>query len=201
MPQPEFHLDTPIALGLQRYLKLLEETLQLKQPIEVYLAGGMAAHLYTAKRVTTDIDAEFPPRMLRPTDLWITVDLGTGRPEKIYLDTNYNGPLGMIHEDYQADSIPLDLGLEKIHLRVLSPVDLAVSKISRLADTDKQDIRDLVAAGLTTTNEIVRRASEALSYAIGNPGPMRMNIRDAVEIARKAEAERAANWHSKPPSP
>lgn len=197
MPQFEFHLDTPLAQGLKRYFQLLEERLQLKKPIEVYLAGGMAAHLYTAKRVTTDIDAEFPARTLRPTDLWISVDLGTGKPEKIYLDTNYNGPLGMMHEDYQADAIPLDLGLQNIQLRVLSPVDLAVSKISRLADPDKEDIRDLVAAGLTTANEIVRRATEALSYAIGNPGPMRMNIRDAVEIARKAEADASR----KPPQP
>ena len=74
---------------------------------------------------------------------------------------------------------------------MLSPVDLAVSKISRLADPDKEDIHDLVSAGLTGGDEIESRAEEALKGYIGNVSSLRLNIRDALEIARRAERERA----------
>ena len=42
----------------------------------------------------------------------------------------------------------MDLGLQQLRVHVLSPTDLAVSKISRLANHDREDIRSLVAAGL-----------------------------------------------------
>jgi hypothetical protein len=39
----------------------------------VYLADGMAVHLYTANRVTTDVDAEFGGRVHLPNDLMVEV--------------------------------------------------------------------------------------------------------------------------------
>lgn len=45
---------------------------------------------------------------------------------------------------------------------VLSPVDLAVSKIARFADNDKEDIAALVRLGLTTADEVEQRATSAL---------------------------------------
>lgn len=59
-----FHTHTALALGLKEIFKQLAERLELRSPIDVYLAGGMAVHLYTASRVTTDIDAEFGSRVL-----------------------------------------------------------------------------------------------------------------------------------------
>lgn len=192
MSQPELLLDTPLAKALRRYFQLLEQRLELSRPVTAYLAGGMAAHLYTGQRVTTDIDAEFSQRMFLPTaDLWVSADLGDGRTEKVYLDTNYNGTLGLMHEDAHKDAIPLDLGLRMLDVRILTPVDLAVSKISRFGDRDKQDIHDLVVAGLTSAKEIEQRASQALDYVVGNPKMLRLNIQDAVTTARAAENQRA----------
>jgi hypothetical protein len=37
----------------------------------------------------------------------------------------------------------VDLGLAHIKVNVLSPVDLAMSKIARLTDTDRDDIETL----------------------------------------------------------
>ncbi|MGN6085104.1 DUF6036 family nucleotidyltransferase [Trinickia sp.] len=73
-----------------------------------------------------------------------------------------------MHEDYQADSRPVYLGLGSIRVNVLSPVDLAVSKIARLTDNDREAIRELVLLGLTDADEIEDRATEALSgYVVG----------------------------------
>jgi hypothetical protein len=53
-------------------------------------------------------------------------------------------------------------------LFVLSPVDLAVSKIARLADNDREDIQALVRLGLTTAQAIEQRATSALAGYVGN---------------------------------
>jgi hypothetical protein len=140
-----FHTHTVLAEGLRKLFGQLEARLALNRPLAVYLAGGMAVHLYTANRVTTDVDAEFGARVLIPNDLMVEVTLEDGSPQVIYLDTNYNSTFALMHEDYQDEAIPVDLGLDKIKLYVLSPVDLAVSKIARLADNDREDIQELAA--------------------------------------------------------
>ncbi|WP_454765547.1 DUF6036 family nucleotidyltransferase [Cupriavidus campinensis] len=187
LPQTLFHTHTALAEGLRELLKQLEGRLSLRKPLTVYLAGGMAVHLYTASRVTTDVDAEFSGRVMLPQDLLVEVTLEDSSTQVIYLDTNYNSTFALMHEDYQEDSIPVDLGLEQIRVRVLSPTDLAVSKIARLADNDREDIQALVAAGLTSADEIEARATDALGGYVGGVEMLRANLRDAVAIARKAE--------------
>ena len=186
-----FHTRTALAKGLHDLFKQLEQRLSLSKPLTVYLAGGMAVHLYTANRVTTDVDAEFSGRIIIPNDLMVEITLEDGSPQLIYLDTNYNSTFALMHEDYQDDAIPVDLGLEHIQVRVLSPVDLAVSKIARLADNDREDIQALVRLGLTTANEIEQRARSALEGYIGVQAMLMVNLRDALVIARDAEGQRA----------
>jgi hypothetical protein len=50
----------------------------------------MAVHLYTAERVTFDINAEFAARLVLPNDVFIEITLEDGSSQVIYLDTNYN---------------------------------------------------------------------------------------------------------------
>lgn len=182
-----FYTHTALAEGLRQLLKELEGRLALQKPLTVYLAGGMAVHLYTASRVTTDVDAEFAGRVVLPQDLLVELKLEDGSPQVIYLDTNYNPTFALMHEDYQEDSIPVDLGLEQIRVRVLSPTDLAVSKIARLADNDREDIRALVAEGLTSSKAIEERATEALAGFVGGIQMLRANLKDALSIAREEE--------------
>jgi len=108
----------------------------------------------------------------------------------IFFDTNYNSTFALMHEDYQDDSLPVDLGAGYLRLRVLSPVDLAVSKISRLAENDKEDIAALVRLGLTSADEIERRAQSALGGYVGGQAMLLLNLRDALVVARRAEFER-----------
>lgn len=187
--KPEFHTHTALATGLQALLRQLEERLALSQTVNVYLAGGMAVHLYTANRVTTDVDAEFGGRLLLPNDLMVEVTLEDGSPQVVYLDTNYNPTFALLHPDYLDDALPVDLGLQQLQVRVLSPVDLAVSKIARLADNDKDDIAALVRHGLTNADEIEQRANAALAGYIGGQAMLRLNLRDALALARAAAVD------------
>lgn len=124
-----------------------------------------------------------------PNDLVVGVTLEDGSKELVYLDTNYNSTFALMHEDYQLDALPVDLDSGQIQLFVLSPVDLAVSKIARLAESDREDIEALVRAGLTSADEIKARAQSALGGYVGGLEMIRANLRDAVDIARQAERE------------
>jgi hypothetical protein len=186
---PQLHTNTPLASGLGMLLRLLGERLALRMPVNVYLAGGMAVHLYTAARVTTDVDAEFGARLFLPPDLMVDVVLEDGTRQVLYLDTNYNSTFALMHEDYLRDAIPVDLAVENFRLFVLSPVDLAVSKIARFADNDRDDICALVRLGLTTANAIEARASDALVGYVGGRAMLELNLRDALVLARAAEPQ------------
>ena len=194
---PPFHMHTALAQGLKALLRQLEERLALQSPLKVFLAGGMAVHLYTASRVTTDVDAEFGSRVFLPSDLVVDVRLEDGTRELLYFDTNYNATFALMHEDYLDDAIALDMGVPQIRLYVLLPLDLAVSKIARFADNDKEDIAGLVRLGLTTANEIEQRATQAMAGYVGGLPMLRLNLRDAVALARQAEAERGAGGNSR----
>lgn len=184
-----FHTGTALAQGLKMLFQRLEARLALNVPIRVFLAGGMAVHLYTAGRVTTDVDAEFGSRILLPNDLVIEIELEDGTPQLVYLDTNYNPTFALMHEDYQKDAIPVDLGLAWFRVAVLSPCDLAVSKIARFAENDREDIAMLVRLGLTNASEIEQRALSALGAYVGGQAMLMLNLRDAVALAQRAEVE------------
>ena len=81
LDRPIFQTQTVLAKGLRELFRQLEERLALSQTLNVYLAGGMAVHLYTASRVTTDVDAEFGARVLIPNDLIVEVTLEDGTPQ------------------------------------------------------------------------------------------------------------------------
>ena len=183
-----FHTGTALAQGLRELLKQLEERLSLAKPLTMYLAGGMAVHLYTSERVTTDVDAEYSARVHIPDDVMVTINLEDGTPQVIYLDKNYNSSFALMHEDYQDDSIPVDFGLKHVVVRVLQPVDLAVSKIARLAENDREDIASLVRLGLTNANQIEQRASAAIAGFVGGQSSLLVNLKDALSLVRSVQA-------------
>lgn len=148
-------------------------------------------HLYTGSRFTTDVDAEFDARILLPSDLAVNVELEDGKDQLIYLDTNYNPTFALMHEEYQADARPLDLGTKMLRLHILSPVDLAVSKLSRFAGNDQEDIIALVSAGRTDAKSIDSRAREAMSGYVGNTSVLLSHLEAAVRLSIAAEASRA----------
>lgn len=189
---PQLHTRTALANGLRVLLRQLEERLALSAPLNVYLAGGMAVHLYTASRVTADVDAEFGGRVHLPNDLVVELTLEDGAQQILYLDTSFNSTFALVHEDYLDDAVTVDLGMDQLRVHVLSPVDLAVSKIARFAGNDQEDIAALVRRGLTTADEIERRATSALAGYVGGQAMLRMNLRDAVALAREAERQGAA---------
>lgn len=181
--QYSLHLDTDLSNGLQKLLEKLESALGLTRPMNMYIAGGMAAHLYTGVRSTTDVDAEFGGKVFVPDDL--TFELPNG--EILYLDKNYNSTFALMHEDYLEDAVLVPLKLCHLVVHILSPVDLAVSKIARYADQDKADISSLAAAGLISSSEVASRAEDALVGFVGTVSTLKLNIDNAVKLIDDCE--------------
>lgn len=180
----EFATWTDLAGGLRQLVEQIEQRTGLREPVRMVIAGGMAVHLYTAARVTTDVDAEFSKRILLPSDLMVV----TGEGNMLYLDPNYNSTFALMHEDYLDDAVPVPLGTELVHVHVLSPVDLIVSKIARYSDPDKDDIASLIARFHMTAQQIETRAEEALGGYVGNTDYLRMNLRDVLASAVRINA-------------
>ena len=162
---------------------------KLALPVRMYVAGGAASHFYTARRMTDDVDATFSHRMLLPEDLDISYRDADGKARLLYFDRQYNDTFGLLHENAHKDSIPLKIdGIDSkvIEVRLLSPVDLTVSKLSRFAEHDQEDIKALAAAGLLNSKDLRKRAEEALRHYIGNPEPIKTSITFAGRMVGKS---------------
>lgn len=184
----KFH-ESSLTNGLKSLFQKLESELNLQNDVKAYIAGGMAVHIYTGERVTFDVDAEFCFRFLMPKDLFVEIQDDKNNSQLLFFDTNYNPMFSLMHENYIDDAILLKLGTTKIKTYLLSPTDLAISKIARFSPNDKSDIAALVRRKLTTSAEIEVRASEALNGYIGNHDSIIYNIRDAINMTKRIESD------------
>lgn len=151
-------------------------------PISMYIAGGAALFLHVGERATEDVDAAFSRRILLEGPFNASYQDEYGQTRLVYLDRNYNDTLSLMHEDAQQDSIPVMVdGVDGkvLDVRVLTPTDLAVSKLSRFSEQDRDDIIQLAKRKLITSTAVKQRAQEALGGYVGN---MEM-VQHTVEIA------------------
>ncbi len=160
-------------------------------PVHMYLAGGAALYFYTGERVTQDIDAAFSKRIALPDKLDVSYRDADGAAQLLYLDRQYSDTLALIHEDAYRDSEPLALpGLEPelLGVRLLTPTDLAVTKIRRFTSQDRDDIAALARRGLVHSAPLRIRAEEAVASFIGDTTRLRGNIETACRIVADVES-------------
>jgi hypothetical protein len=164
----------------------------LKEPIKMYLAGGMAVNFYTGYRPTVDIGASFSHRLLLPKaeNLVVSYEGADGKPKVVYFDMNYSTSFALMHSDFEKDAYRVE-GNEfqdpKIELHIIAPVDLALSKIARLEENDKEDIAALARHNLIDPRSLEDRAAIAMDYYIGDRSMLLLNLKEAVDIARTAK--------------
>jgi hypothetical protein len=164
----------------------------LPKPIRMYLAGGMAVHFYTGYRSTVDVDASFSHRLLLPKaeDLVVAYKGADGKPRMIYFDVNYNSSFALTHPDFEKDALRAE-GSEfadsKIDLHILSPIDLALAKVSRFERNDREDIAELARRNLIDAQELAKRAAEAVEYYVGNSNLLQINLKEAADIIRASQ--------------
>lgn len=90
-----------------------------------------------------------------------------------------------MHEEAHEDSVPLTLaGIDprRLPVRLLTPLDLAVSKRSRFSDQDRNDIATLARHGLIDASSLRRRPVQALAGYVGAIARVRGSIESACCI-------------------
>jgi hypothetical protein len=155
----------------------------------MYVAGGAALHFHTGERISEDIDAVFSRRIVLPDNLEVAYRDADGAARLLYFDRQYNDSFALLHEDSHDDSVPLTLpGVDPgiVDVRLLSPLDLAVSKIARLSDQDREDIAALARRGLITANGLRSRAEESMAGYVGDLDRLRNSIHIAINIVQEA---------------
>ena len=159
-------------------------------PIKMYVAGGAALHFYTGERVSRDISAVFSHRITLPEDLEVSYRDADGAARLLYFDRQYNDTFALMHEDAYDDSIPLtlkDVDAHILDIRLLSALDLAVSKISRFSSQDREDITSLAKHGLIRSAALHRRAEDATTAYVGNLESLHGSIKLACRIVEDVE--------------
>ena len=154
-------------------------------PLRMVIAGGAAMHLHTGARVSEDIDASFSRKVIFDGEISVSYRDADGRARVLYLDRNYNDSLGLMHEDAHADSRKLEVpGIDGklVEVRVLSPLDLAVSKLARFGEQDRSDIEKLARMGLIDSASLRKRAGEALGGYVGRLDSVRTSIDVACRL-------------------
>jgi hypothetical protein len=167
-------------------------------PIQMYIAGGAAVHFYTGARISSDIDATFSRRIVLPENLEVSYRDADGAAHLLYFDRQYSDTLGLLHEDAYDDSEPFQLeGIDAavLDLRLLSPLDLAVSKIGRFSSQDRDDIASLARHKLIDSKTLRVRAEAALGGYVGDTTRVAGSIELACRIVADVE-QRAAKRRS-----
>lgn len=165
-------------------------------PVKMYVAGGAATHLYTGERTSKDIDAVFSHRIVLPEDLEVTYRDPDGAARLLYFDRQYNDTFALMHEDARDDSVPLTLqGIDAavLDVRLLSALDLAISKISRFSSQDREDMTALARHGLIRSAPLRKRAEEAAQAYVGNLDTLRSSINLAYRIVEDAERQKSSS--------
>lgn len=187
MKEPvELKAEPAYLAAFAEIMRRLQEALgeAREWPIVVCVAGGAALHLYTGARVSKDIDAKVMARFIPPDNLEVSYRGADGRARLLYFDTQYNDTYGLLHEDAYDDALPIRLeGIDpgRLDVRLLSPLDLAVSKLSRYEAHDQEDIRALATVGLIDAASLRERAEEALPSYVGDVA----RVKNSIALAEK----------------
>jgi hypothetical protein len=178
---------------VSRLTAALKQVPESALPIRMYVAGGAALHFYTGERVSRDIDAVFSRRIALPEDLDIAYRDADGAARLLYFDRQYNDTLSLMHEDAHDDSIVLSLdGIDAgiLEVRLLTPLDLAVSKISRFSERDRSDVASLARHRGVGAGALRQRALEALGGYLGSTDRILGSIELACRIVEDAAGRR-----------
>lgn len=185
----DLFLDTPLSNAVFDLLRQLNDEIEGKLAetdqaglVKVYIFGGCAVHMYTNARGSNDLDIEVEAaEMLDVHSLVVELDTVyfTDPVEgDMHLDLDDTFQIGItpvVFPDYKKRAIPLNEGAQKLHIYLVSPLDIAISKLSRCATDDIKDIVEIYRKGRFTLDEFKEAAREALDYT-ATPGSLQQNI-------------------------
>lgn len=178
--------DSIFTDAVRRLIRTVEATLpaSFTGTVRCHIVEGCAVHLYTGYRASEDLDALFRPGVVLAETPVVTYTDEGGKPAAIVLDRNYTDVLAVMHPDWVEDCWEWER-FGRVEAVVISPVDLAVSKVARFADSDRLAIVHLAGAGLLEAGVFEGRVREAMEYYVGDTRFVRYNVAEAAEVIRE----------------
>src|SRR5581483_11173048 len=149
---------------------LTEVDVAATQDIALDCIGGFAVALYYGlSRPTADIDiVEVRPHAAKG---WLRAIAGEGsalhKKHKVYLDIVTVSSIPDSYEDRIREIFPNHF--QRLHLFVLDPIDLVLSKLSRNRDRDLEDAKHLVRSTALDLNLLESRYQEELRFQLSGP--------------------------------
>ncbi len=172
--------------GIFSILRKLEKQLNKDVSIQVFVAGGIAVNYHCGERSTRDVDLFFSHRILPD---WKCLVASLEDNQVLYADPNYNPTFGLLHPDFKESAVPWEgFSSDNIDLFLLSPLDVAVSKLARLSDVDRSDI--LALSAHFTARELTARVEEALHYYVGGTQWIKDDLDAICSALRLKESDR-----------
>ena len=140
------------------FLEILDKNLE--RPIEIIAVGGTAMTLLGIKTSTIDIDFEVKP------EEYPTLKKGLSILPHGYRVDIFTGGLifsQQLPDNYREKSVPIK-HFKNIRLLALHPIDIVVTKIGRLNERDKEDIKSCIEK-FDLTKEQIRERAQKVEYA------------------------------------
>ncbi|WCE31158.1 DUF6036 family nucleotidyltransferase [Vibrio sp. SCSIO 43137] len=192
------YTKTPLAEAIFELFADLEQLIREKDEsltagsVKAYVFGGCAIHIYTNARGSNDLDAELEATkkldiqsLIMDLDPIYFEDPETGE-STLDWDPNFNVGLPSLAPEYKENSIPLLTGESILHVYLVSAVDIAVSKLSRLAKDDMKDILSLYKAGRFSLEEFKATAQDAVDYS-ATPESLQNQVDFAIKTLEAAD--------------
>jgi hypothetical protein len=173
------YTETPLSKAIFSFFSYIAKDIKkvTSKPgsYRAYIFGGCAFHIHTNARGSNDIDVEFnAARWMTSKEVIISkpsITYMNGAIERtLAFDSKFNTMLGPLHENYQTDAIQLQRKLSDspLWIYVVTPEDLATSKLGRYSERDRDDILTLLQLKKMSVDSFYKRATEAIDYYVGN---------------------------------
>ncbi len=152
-------------------------------PVKAYLTGGGAVHYYCNSRVSDDVDLIMQFSVKIPEDLFVVWLNEEGSLEQVHYDHTYNSTFGLLHEDYEDRAVHMITIDDKFEINLLSPVDLIISKLTRFAQNDEEDIANIIKTGKVDKDELYALATDAINVGVGfQKSFVEINLQHVMEM-------------------
>lgn len=169
------------------FLHLLDR--ELDDLTELHCFGGfVVAECYGLTRATADIDVIEVRGVTAPIDLLKIAGKTSAlaRKYKVYLDFV---TIATVPDDYASRLIEVYLGeFRNLRLMAFEPHDLALAKLERNQDHDRDDVRRLAVSPGLDVNVLQDRYQSEMRWKLGNPAREDLTLELWIEMIREVQS-------------
>lgn len=173
------------------YLKAVKDIIEcigdfhsqtLDSPLQIILAGDAAMHIHTGRDPLDDVEMIYSHALYVPPDLGASYLSYDNEPAYVYFDSGFNTAHLLLSPGYECRALAFEMMEHRIiDVSVLSPMDLAVTKIGRFNFRDRIDLKRLIEDRLVTgAEELEQLTIAAIKHIFGHEAKLKANLDEVL---------------------